>query len=65
LPYAWAATHSLRWFVPVARLARIEARLARWDFVNFLRFNLLLPLNLSGLVAWGIGFCTDSKAKTH
>jgi O-antigen biosynthesis protein len=65
LPYAWAATHALRWLVPVARLARIEARLARWDFANFLRFNLLLPLNLSGLIAWGIGFCTDPKAETQ
>jgi GT2 family glycosyltransferase len=62
LPYAWAATHSLRCFVPLARLARIEARLARWDFVNFLCFNLLLPLNLSGLIAWGIGFYNQSKA---
>lgn len=64
LPYAWAARHPLRWIVPVARLARIEARLMRWDLVNLLRFNLLLPLNLSGLCLWGIGFCKASGSKT-
>ncbi len=61
LPHAWAATHPLRCLVPVIRLARIEARLARWDLVNFLCFNLLLPLNLSGLCAWGVGFCKASR----
>ena len=61
LPHAWAATHPLRWFVPVVRLARIEARLVRWDLANFICFNLLLPLNLSGLCAWGVGFCKAGR----
>jgi GT2 family glycosyltransferase len=61
LPQAWVAKHPLRWLIPLLRLIRIEARLARWDLANFLRFNLLLPICLSGLFAWGIGFCTDSK----
>lgn len=60
LPQSWLAQHPLRWLTPVIRLAVIEARLARWDLMNFLRFNLLLPLCLSGLIAWGIGFCTTS-----
>jgi hypothetical protein len=29
--------------------------------MNFLRFNLLFPLCLSGLIAWGIGFCAAEK----
>jgi GT2 family glycosyltransferase len=61
LPYSWVAQHPLRWLVPFIRLARIESRLARWDFMNFLRFNLLFPLCLSGLIAWGIGFCAAEK----
>jgi glycosyltransferase involved in cell wall biosynthesis len=61
LPHAWLAEHPLRWLVPVLRLALIEARLARWDRLNLLRFNLLLPLCFSGLVAWGIGFCTEGE----
>jgi glycosyltransferase involved in cell wall biosynthesis len=65
LPYAWAATHPLRWFVPLVRLARIEARLVRCDFISFLSFNLLLPLNLSGLCAWGVGFCKASRLDTR
>jgi GT2 family glycosyltransferase len=60
LPHAWLAQHPLRWLVPLIRLSLIEARLIRWDWRNFLRFNLLLPLCLSGLVAWGIGFCSDA-----
>jgi len=58
LPYAWAVDHPPRWLLPLTRLALIETRLARQDLMNFLRFNLLLPLCLSGLIAWGIGFCT-------
>jgi GT2 family glycosyltransferase len=61
LPHAWAVSHPLRWLVPVARFARIEARLARRDLRNFLCFNLLLPLNLSGLCAWGVGFCQATR----
>jgi glycosyltransferase involved in cell wall biosynthesis len=60
LPQAWLAGHPLRWLVPAIRLLVIEARLARWDRVNFLRFNFLLPLCLTGLIAWGIGFCRDN-----
>jgi hypothetical protein len=44
------------------RLVMLEARLARWDLVNFFRFNFLLPLCVGGLIAWGIGFCTTSKS---
>jgi O-antigen biosynthesis protein len=62
LPHAWAANHPLRWFVPFVRLARIEGRLARSDLPNFLRFNLLLPLSLSGLCAWGVGFAKESRS---
>jgi GT2 family glycosyltransferase len=64
LPHAWVAEHPLRWLTPLIRLLRIEARLIRWDRVNFLRFNLLLPLCFCGLLAWGIGFCTASSAAT-
>jgi glycosyltransferase involved in cell wall biosynthesis len=56
LPQAWLAEHPLRWLAPAMRLLRIEMRLARWDPANFLRFNLLAPLCLTGLIAWGIGF---------
>jgi glycosyltransferase involved in cell wall biosynthesis len=59
LPYAWLAEHPLRWFVPLMRLAAIESRLARWDMKNFLRFNFLFPLSFGGLLAWGIGFCSN------
>jgi GT2 family glycosyltransferase len=59
LPHAWLAGHPLRRLVPLIRLALIEGRLARRDPLNFLRFNLLFPLCLSGLIAWGIGFCRD------
>ena len=62
LPHAWLAGHSLRWLVPLIRLAAIEARLARWDMKNFLRFNLLFPLCLGGLIAWGVGFCSNRNA---
>jgi GT2 family glycosyltransferase len=65
LPQAWAAEHPLRWFVPLVRLVRIEARLARWDPVNFLRFNLFAPLCLSGLIAWGVGFCAHRSSSGH
>jgi glycosyltransferase involved in cell wall biosynthesis len=61
LPYAWAAEHPLRWLVPLVRLIRIEGRLARRDPLNFLRFNMLLPVCLSGLAAWGIGFCHNAR----
>jgi glycosyltransferase involved in cell wall biosynthesis len=61
LPHAWAAEHPLRWLVPVVRLARIQGRLIRRDPVKFLLFNLLLPVCLSGLAAWGIGFCQKSR----
>jgi glycosyltransferase involved in cell wall biosynthesis len=61
LPHAWLVEHPLRWLVPVLRLALIEARLARWDLLNLLRFNLLLPLCLSGLIAWGVGFCRTGE----
>jgi len=57
LPHAWLVSSPLRWLVPVFRLARMEGRLARHDLPNLARFNLLLPLCLSGLVSWGIGFC--------
>jgi GT2 family glycosyltransferase len=56
LPHAWLATHPLRVLTPIMRLFAIEARLVRRDFLNLLRFNLLLPFCLPGLVAWGIGF---------
>jgi hypothetical protein len=62
LPHAWLVEHPLRWLVPLLRLALIEARLARWDLMNLLRFNLLLPLCLGGLIAWGAGFCRAGKA---
>jgi GT2 family glycosyltransferase len=62
LPHAWVVAHPLRWLLPLIRLARIEARLVRWDLANFLRFNVLLPLCFCGLLAWGIGFCTASSA---
>jgi glycosyltransferase involved in cell wall biosynthesis len=61
LPHAWAAEHPLRWLVPMVRLARIEGRLARRDPLNFIRFNLLLPFCLSGLAAWGLGFCHHAR----
>ena len=61
LPHSWAVRHPLRWLVPLVRLVLIESRLARWDLLNFLRFNLLLPLCFSGLMAWGIGFCSEGK----
>jgi glycosyltransferase involved in cell wall biosynthesis len=61
LPQAWLAKHPLRWLTPALRLMRIEMRLARWDLANFLRFNLLAPLCLSGLIAWGIGFCSANR----
>ena len=32
LPYAWVVEHPLRWLPPLLRLARIEARLVRWDW---------------------------------
>jgi GT2 family glycosyltransferase len=64
LPQAWVVAHPLRWSLPVIRLALIEARLARWDLLNLLRFNLLLPLCLSGLIAWGAGFCGTGKSFT-
>jgi GT2 family glycosyltransferase len=56
LPHAWLARHPVRVFTPVMRLAAIQARLARRDILNLLRFNVLLPICLPGLVAWGIGF---------
>ncbi len=62
LPQAWLVEHPLRWLVPIIRLVLIEARLARWDPLNLLRFNLILPLCLSGLMAWGIGFCTAAQS---
>jgi glycosyltransferase involved in cell wall biosynthesis len=62
LPHRWLVDHPLRFFVSMVRLILLEARLGRWDLVNFLRFNLLLPLCLSGLIAWGIGFCLDHKS---
>jgi GT2 family glycosyltransferase len=65
LPYAWAARHPLRWLTPLMRLLRIEARLARWDGANLLRFNLLLPLCFCGLLAWGMGFCTPNSTPNH
>ena len=58
LPHAWIADHPLRWLTPLLRLLWIETRLVRWDRPNLLRFNLLAPLCLSGLLAWGIGFCS-------
>jgi glycosyltransferase involved in cell wall biosynthesis len=61
LPHAWITNHPLRWLTPLLRLLRIEARLARWDLANFLRFNCLLPLCLPGLLAWGMGFCSASS----
>jgi hypothetical protein len=61
LPQAWLVDHPLRWLVPMIRLVLLESRLARRDPVNFLRFNLLLPLCLSGLIAWGIGFWGNRK----
>ena len=61
LPHSWAVKHPLRWLVPFARLILIESRLARWDLLNFVRFNLLLPLCFGGLMAWGIGFCSDRE----
>ncbi len=60
LPQAWLANHPVRRLVPLIRLVLLEGRLARRDPVNFLRFNLLLPFCLSGLIAWGIGFCRDA-----
>lgn len=63
LPHAWLARHPIRWLVPLMRLVVLEARLARWDLVNFFRFNLLFPLCLSGLVAWGVGFCTVARPR--
>jgi GT2 family glycosyltransferase len=65
LPYAWVAKHPLRWFIPLLRLLRIEARLARWDGANFLRFNLLLPLCFCGLLSWGMGFCMPNDTQNH
>ena len=62
LPHAWLTEHPLRWLVPLIRLVAIETRLARWDMKNFLRFNFLFPLCLGGLIAWGIGFCSDRNA---
>lgn len=62
LPHAWLATHPVRMLTPLMRLLAIESRLARRDFPNFLRFNLLLPLCLPGLVAWGIGFWEGAGA---
>jgi glycosyltransferase involved in cell wall biosynthesis len=61
LPHAWVAEHPLRWFVPLVRLIRIEGRLARRDPLNFFRFNILLPVCLTGLAAWGMGFCHNSR----
>lgn len=57
LPHAWLVTSPLRWLVPLFRLVRMETRLAARDLPNLLRFNLLLPLCLPGLMAWGVGFC--------
>lgn len=65
LTQAWLVDHPVRWLVPVIRLCRVEARLARRSFANFVRFNLLLPLCLSGLIAWGIGFCTPSESGSN
>jgi glycosyltransferase involved in cell wall biosynthesis len=57
LPHAWLARHPARLVLtPAMRLCAIEARLARRDPANFLRFNGLMPLCLAGLAAWGIGF---------
>jgi O-antigen biosynthesis protein len=64
LPHAWLAHHPLRVLTPLLRLLVIEARLARFDRVNLVRFNLLLPLCLGGLVAWGIGFW-QAPAEAH
>jgi GT2 family glycosyltransferase len=61
LPHAWLVDHPLRWLSPLMRLAALETRLARWDRANLLRFNLLLPLCVSGLVAWGVGFCDGGR----
>lgn len=57
LPHAWLVSSPLRLGVPLLRLARMETRLAARDLPNLVRFNLLLPWCLSGLVAWGVGFC--------
>ncbi len=56
-PQAWLVDSRLRWLTPAMRWARIQARLARHDPANLLRFNLLTPLCVAGLVAWGAGFC--------
>jgi glycosyltransferase involved in cell wall biosynthesis len=63
LPHAWLVDSPLRWLTPAMRCMSIEARLARRDPANLLRFNLLAPLCAAGLVAWGIGFCRDGKGR--
>jgi len=62
LPNAWLVGHPLRWLVPLFRLARMESRLVRRDFPNWLRFNALLPVCVPGLVSWGLGFCLGDGA---
>ena len=57
LPHAWLVESPLRWLVPLFRLARIETRLASRDLPNLVRFNVLLPICVPGLVMWGVGFC--------
>jgi glycosyltransferase involved in cell wall biosynthesis len=59
---AWLADHPLRWFLPFVRLCRIEFRLARQSLKSLLIFNLLFPLCVGGLIAWGIGFCASNKS---
>ena len=59
-----AGESPLRWLTPLFRLVRMEQRLLRTDPANLLRFNAFLPICLTGLVAWGLGFAREGGART-
>ena len=65
LPHAWLVGHPLRHATPLLRLAAIEGRLLARDPRSFARLNLLLPLALAGLVAWGAGFGAQRSGREH
>jgi GT2 family glycosyltransferase len=65
LPESWLARHPLRWGVGLARLARLERRFLSQSAGDFLRFNALLPLTASGVLAWGWGFATARRSGEH
>lgn len=56
LPYHGLVRSPARFLVGILRFARLELRLLRQDRMNFLRFNVLLPWILPGILRWTLGF---------